>query len=72
MMELGVLTKMLFLLVITMPDGSYEANATEVSECPPYEIVHQMMNHRLKTKEITSWYADCDEFPFFETKKTPS
>ena len=69
-MELSVLTKMLFLLVITLPDGSYETNATEVSECPPYEVVQQMMNYRLETKEITSWHANCAEFVFLELKKT--
>lgn len=71
-MELSVLTKMLLVLVVTLPDGSYETNATEVSECPPHEVVHQIMNYRLETKEITSWFADCGEFPFFETKKTPA
>ena len=49
MMELGVLTKMLLVLVVTLPDGSYETSATEVYECPPYEVVHQIMNHRLET-----------------------
>lgn len=68
-MDLMVLSKVLFIVIVTLPDGSYDANATEVSECPPYQIVHQMMNHRLKTKEITAWYADCAEFPFFEAAK---
>jgi hypothetical protein len=71
MMELGVLTKMLLVLFVTLPDGSYETSATEVYECPPYEVVHQIMNHRLETKEITSWYANCDQFHFLEPKKTP-
>lgn len=71
-MDLMVLSKFLFILIVTLPDGSYDTHATEVSECPPYQIVHQMMNHRLKTKEITAWYADCSEFPFFEIKKTPT
>ena len=69
-MELSVLTKMLFLLVITLPDGSYETNATEVSECPPYEAVHQLMSYRLEKREITSWHANCAEFVFLELKKT--
>ena len=72
MMELSVLTKMLLVLVVTLPDGSYETNATEVSECPPYEVVHQIMSYRLETKEITSWHANCAQFPFLEPKKTPA
>lgn len=71
-MDLTALSKILFVIIVTLPDGSYDTNATEVIECPPYEIVHQLMNYKLETKEITSWYADCNEYPFFETKKTPA
>ncbi len=70
-MDLMTLSKVLFIVIVTLPDGSYDTNATEVTECPPYEIVHQMMNYKLEAKEITSWYADCNEYPFFETKKQP-
>tara|TARA_R110002020_G_scaffold12032_2_gene44663 strand:+ start:271 stop:486 length:216 start_codon:yes stop_codon:yes gene_type:complete len=70
-MDLMTLSKVLFLVVVTLPDGSYDTNVTEVTECPPYEIVHQLMNYKLETKEITSWYADCNTYPFFETKKQP-
>tara|TARA_B100001059_G_C17714411_1_gene517202 strand:- start:759 stop:974 length:216 start_codon:yes stop_codon:yes gene_type:complete len=68
-MDLMALSKLLFVIIVTLPDGSYDTNATEVTECPPYEIVHQLMNYKLETKEITSWYADCNEYPFFEVKK---
>jgi hypothetical protein len=68
-MDLTVLSKVLFLVVVTLPDGSYEAKAEEVTECPPYEVVHTVMNHRMETEEITSWFADCAEFPFFEAAK---
>ena len=71
-MDLMALSKLLFVIIVTLPDGSYDTNATEVTECPPYEIVHQLMNYKLETGEITSWYADCNEYPFFETKKTPA
>lgn len=71
-MDLMTLSKILFVIIVTLPDGSYDTNATEVTECPPYEIVHQLMNYKLETKEITSWYADCNEYPFFEVKKTPA
>jgi len=69
--ELGLISKMLFLVVVTLPDGSYKTDATEVTECPPYEVVHQTMNYRLESKEIISWFADCNTYSFFETKKQP-
>ena len=71
-MDLMALSKLLFVIIVTLPNGSYDTNATEVTECPPYEIVHQLMNYKLETGEITYWYADCNEYPFFETKKTPA
>ena len=70
-MDLMVLSKFLFILIVTLPDGSYDTHATEVSECPPYQIVHQMMNYKLEAKEITSWYAGCSSYPFLELKKQP-
>tara|TARA_R110000803_G_scaffold40835_1_gene87970 strand:- start:181 stop:396 length:216 start_codon:yes stop_codon:yes gene_type:complete len=70
--ELGLISKMLFLMVVTLPDGSYKTDIKEVTECPPYEVVQQIMNYRLESKEITSWFADCTNFPFFETKKQPT
>jgi|TARA_R110000803_G_C11865771_1_gene307773 hypothetical protein len=70
-MDLMVLSKLLFLVVVTLPDGSYDSNAEQVTECPPYEIVQTIMNYKLKTGEITSWFVNCNEYPFFETKKQP-
>lgn len=70
-MELGLISKLLLLLVVTLPDGSYETNLSEVTECPSYEVVQQIMNYRLEIKEITSWYADCSSYPFLELKKQP-
>lgn len=68
-MDLMTLSKFLFVVIITLPNGSYDTSVTEVIECPPYEIVHQMMNYKLEAKEITSWYADCSTYPFIEIKK---
>ena len=70
-MELGLISKLLLLLVVTLPDGSHETKLSEVTECPSYEVVQQIMNHRLKLKEITSWYAGCSSYPFLKLKKQP-
>ena len=48
-MDLMVLSKLLFLVVVTLPNGSYDSKAEQVTECPPYEVVHTIMNHRMKT-----------------------
>jgi|TARA_R110000782_G_scaffold79170_3_gene157516 hypothetical protein len=71
-MDLMVVSKILFIAVVTLPNGSYESKAEQVNECPPYDVVHTMMNYRIKTGEITSWFADCSEYPFYEISKTPA
>ena len=68
-MDLMVLSKLLFLVVVTLPDGSYDSKAEQITECPPYEIVQTIMNHKMKTGEITSWFVNCAELPFIEAAK---
>ena len=64
-----MLGKVLFLVIVTLPDGSYKSKVNQVNECPPAKVVLDALNHKLKIGEITSFFADCAEFPFFEVKK---
>ena len=68
---MDIITQLLVVLVLWMPDGSYQTSATPVPECPNIALFSGMMESRRDTGEIKSWVAWCTPAEFGVSKGRP-
>lgn len=54
-----VIQQLLLVVILWMPDGSYQSNATPINECPDLPVFSGMMEARRNSGEIKSWVAYC-------------
>lgn len=52
---------MMFLL---QNDGSVKSSVNIVEDCPPEQLVYQMMEEKLREREIKGWAAACQPIAF--------
>jgi hypothetical protein len=63
-----MLAKIVFLVVILMPDGEFRSKTTIVDTCPSVKVIGDLYTQRMNRGEIIDWNASC--FPMnFEMKE---
>lgn len=58
------LIKIAFMMFILQNDGSVKSSVSIVEDCPPEQLVYQMMEEKLREREIKGWAASCQGIAF--------
>tara|TARA_B100000686_G_C16603201_1_gene869770 strand:+ start:870 stop:1082 length:213 start_codon:yes stop_codon:yes gene_type:complete len=66
---IDVVEILLVVVILWMPDGSYQSTATPVEECPNIAIFGGMMEQQRHAGSIKSWIAYCTPAQFGVEKK---
>lgn len=53
------MTKIVFLVVLLMPNGDFMSRTTIVDTCPSVKLVGDMYTQRMRRGEILDWNASC-------------
>lgn len=52
----------IFILAIVLPNGDVGIKYSILSECPDKSAVEELMNTKVKNKEILTWGGTCQPF----------